>query len=836
MSGRFACNTERRRFLPAFVAASFALALLLSALLPAVFRAWNDQVLDGLFRLRYLLRGRAEISPYLVHVVVNDASYRDLGLPAWDRDVFGQALGLLQDSEARVIACDVLIRDAGFPQNDRLLIQSVGKAKRVILPLLVYPGQKPGSGMPDSLQFTLHLLVRRPGKPPVGGEVAAPFFALAETARGFGHINAEPELDGRIRRIPLLYRYEDGYIPALSLMAVLAYFDLDPEDLEVYFGRHLVLRSAQVRDGVRKDLSIPIDEQGRILVNFAGPSGDSFSSFPVHRLLTASREAEASSRLLDLLEGTLAVVSDTSTVNRDYGPGVFESLYPLSGVHLNVINSILTENFLSELGLRETLVSSVLIAVLLGLAAARLRTGGFYLFCLLLFVILSLLAAGLFVFANKVPDAVTPTLGLVLTVFAVGVFKLSLSEREKAAYETQLEVNAKLEAANWELANRAQGLQLANEELSRKLQSEEGSSVGVAEAPTPDMHGTLCAPGSSRAQRAQTAGGRNSPIPELEHPEAFAEIVTRDAAVLAKLKYAESIAANSNPVLITGESGVGKELVARAIHRLSGRTGKFVSENIAGLDDTMVTDTLFGHAKGAFTDAELTRKGLVEEARGGTLFLDEIGDMSVNSQVKLLRLIEEKEYRPLGLDEVRISDARIIIATNVNLEKKLEEGKFREDLYYRLTHHLNIPPLRERTDDLPLLVEHFARMSAEALGVRTPAIPKELILLLACYSFPGNIRELKNMMDNALGRNKARSLPLGFFKEYIRSNSNKRAELGVQLPFTDRFPTLKELDSFLMAEALRRTGGNQSSAAKLLGLSASALSRRLNRQEDKENP
>jgi DNA-binding NtrC family response regulator len=791
MSGRFACNTERRRFLPAFVAASFALALLLSALLPAVFRAWNDQVLDGLFRLRYLLRGRAEISPYLVHVVVNDAAYRDLGLPAWDRDVFGQALGLLQDSEARVIACDVLIRDAGFPQNDRLLIQSVGKAKRVILPLLVYPGQKPGSGMPDSLQFTLHLLVRRPGKPPVGGEVAAPFFALAETARGFGHINAEPELDGRIRRIPLLYRYEDGYIPALSLMAVLAYFDLDPEDLEVYFGRHLVLRSAQVRDGVRKDLSIPIDEQGRILVNFAGPSGDSFSSFPVHRLLTASREAEASSRLLDLLEGTLAVVSDTSTVNRDYGPGVFESLYPLSGVHLNVINSILTENFLSELGLRETLVSSVLIAVLLGLAAARLRTG---------------------------------------------VFKLSLSEREKAAYETQLEVNAKLEAANWELANRAQGLQLANEELSRKLQSEEGSSVGVAEAPTPDMHGTLCAPGSSRAQRAQTAGGRNSPIPELEHPEAFAEIVTRDAAVLAKLKYAESIAANSNPVLITGESGVGKELVARAIHRLSGRTGKFVSENIAGLDDTMVTDTLFGHAKGAFTDAELTRKGLVEEARGGTLFLDEIGDMSVNSQVKLLRLIEEKEYRPLGLDEVRISDARIIIATNVNLEKKLEEGKFREDLYYRLTHHLNIPPLRERTDDLPLLVEHFARMSAEALGVRTPAIPKELILLLACYSFPGNIRELKNMMDNALGRNKARSLPLGFFKEYIRSNSNKRAELGVQLPFTDRFPTLKELDSFLMAEALRRTGGNQSSAAKLLGLSASALSRRLNRQEDKENP
>ena len=166
-------------------------------------------------------------------------------------------------------------------------------------------------------------------------------------------------------------------------------------------------------------------------------------------------------------------------------------------------------------------------------------------------------------------------------------------------------------------------------------------------------------------------------------------------------------------MLITGESGVGKELLAKAIHRLSRRQGKFVSENIAGLDDTLFTDTLFGHAQGAYTDARNARKGLVEEAAGGTLFLDEIGDLSIGSQVKLLRLIDGKEYRPLGVDQARFSEARFIIATNVNLEKKLEEGKFRRDLYFRLTHRIHLPPLRERLDDLSLLVDHFLRQAAQ---------------------------------------------------------------------------------------------------------------------------
>jgi transcriptional regulator with PAS, ATPase and Fis domain len=208
--------------------------------------------------------------------------------------------------------------------------------------------------------------------------------------------------------------------------------------------------------------------------------------------------------------------------------------------------------------------------------------------------------------------------------------------------------------------------------------------------------------------------------------------------------------------------------------------------------------------------------------------------MSIGSQLKLLRLIEEKEYRALGSDEVKISDARIIIATNANLEKKLEEGKFREDLFYRLTHRIHLPPLRERLGDLPILIDHFMEQASQALGLRKAMVPKELGGLLSSYSFPGNIRELKNMIDNALSRNKSRALPLGYFKEYVQKNSGGQLKPDGKLGFFDRFPNLKEIELFYIDEALRRAKGNQSVAARMLGLSASALSRRIRKRNEKE--
>ena len=203
---------------------------------------------------------------------------------------------------------------------------------------------------------------------------------------------------------------------------------------------------------------------------------------------------------------------------------------------------------------------------------------------------------------------------------------------------------------------------------------------------------------------------------QLQNPEAFSEIITTSKIMRSIFQYIESIATSPQPVLITGDTGVGKELVARAVHTISRRQGDFIAVNVAGLDDSVFADTLFGHRKGAFTGADQTRTGLAEKASGGTLFLDEIGDLSPASQVKLLRFLQEGEFFPLGSDVAKRSDARIVVATNQELETLQNAGTFRKDLYYRLRiHHVHIPPLRERTEDLPLLLNHFLEKAAKIL-------------------------------------------------------------------------------------------------------------------------
>ena len=329
---------------------------------------------------------------------------------------------------------------------------------------------------------------------------------------------------------------------------------------------------------------------------------------------------------------------------------------------------------------------------------------------------------------------------------------------------------------------------------------------------------------------------------ELAHPGAFSAIITRNEAMKSIFHYVEAIAGSSRPVLITGETGVGKELVARAIHSLSNRNGHFVAVDISGIDDTVFADTLFGHKKGAFTGVPEARRGLIEQASGGTLFLDEIGDLSPVSQLKLLRLIQEREYLPLGSDMLKKSDARIIVATNRDINKLLQSDAFRKDLYYRLrTHHIHLPPLRERMDDLPLLAAHFLEEASKELGKKKPAIPAQLNTLLGTYSFPGNIRELRAMVFDALSSHRAGTLSLQMFKiamggEVPPGNDNGEllaASEAAAFSFHEKLPTLREAEQLLIERAMNRAGGNQSVAARLLGITRQALNRRLNRAAKK---
>ena len=324
---------------------------------------------------------------------------------------------------------------------------------------------------------------------------------------------------------------------------------------------------------------------------------------------------------------------------------------------------------------------------------------------------------------------------------------------------------------------------------------------------------------------------------QLGHPEAFSAIVTQNQKMYSLFLYVEAIARSSQPVLITGETGVGKELMAMALHSLSGRCGPYLAVNIAGFDDSMFSDTMFGHKRGAFTGAIQERKGLIEEADQGTLFLDEIGELDNASQIKLLRLLDVREYFPLGSDSVRRSNARIVLATNRDLSAMASEGHFRKDLYYRLsTHSVEIPPLRERKDDLALLVQHFFAQAAKELGKRLPTVPPQLYTLLETYDFPGNVRELGSLVFDAVSRHRSGILSLATFRERIGGDRIRLSENAPEQPlsFASTLPTLARATELLIDEALRRAQGNQSIAAGLLGLSQQALSKRLARRKDSQ--
>jgi DNA-binding NtrC family response regulator len=345
-------------------------------------------------------------------------------------------------------------------------------------------------------------------------------------------------------------------------------------------------------------------------------------------------------------------------------------------------------------------------------------------------------------------------------------------------------------------------------------------------------------------------------------------IVAADPAMLEVRKRLRAVAVTKAPALILGETGVGKELAARAVHTMSGRSGRFVALNAAGLEDAFFADTLFGHSKGAYTNAQSSRGGLIESAAGGSLFLDEIGDLSFASQLKLLRLIQEREYYPLGSDTPRPLRAKIIAATNRSTTELMDPAVFRRDLFFRLrTHMVLIPPLRERPLDIPVLSYHFLKNAAHELGVPALRLTPDFLELLACYSFPGNVRELEAMLYNALALQHSESLESPGEADQVLSgetlhdwmallppseqlNSHRAAggpkgkgtsdeairpggadttfRLGSELSPEPSFPTLKQAQERVISEALRLSKNNQAQAARMLGISRQALNRRLN--------
>ncbi len=313
----------------------------------------------------------------------------------------------------------------------------------------------------------------------------------------------------------------------------------------------------------------------------------------------------------------------------------------------------------------------------------------------------------------------------------------------------------------------------------------------------------------------------------------FSNIIGRSEPMLAVFKMIETIAKTNSTVLITGESGTGKDLVARAVHFNSMRRDQpFVALNCGAVPETLLESELFGHMRGAFTGADQNKKGLLEAAERGTIFLDEIGEMNAAMQVKLLRVLQERSFRRLGGTEEVRADVRVIAATNQELPRMVAEGRFREDLFYRINViGVHLPPLRERPEDIPLLADHFLAKFAAHMGKSIRAISREARDLLSAYRWPGNVRELENAVERAVAVEQMPTLLPESLPPHVRPNGDVRQiEPGPELPGNlPAFPELPEgfdLEArgedfyrHYIALALERSGGVQTRAAELLGMS-----------------
>jgi transcriptional regulator with PAS, ATPase and Fis domain len=314
----------------------------------------------------------------------------------------------------------------------------------------------------------------------------------------------------------------------------------------------------------------------------------------------------------------------------------------------------------------------------------------------------------------------------------------------------------------------------------------------------------------------------------LENPELFSFIVTGNEKMRDIFKRVERLATSEKPFLITGETGVGKELIAQAIHRSGERPEPFIPVNVAGLDDTLFSDTLFGHKKGAYTGADSDKEGLIQKAGTGTLFLDEIGDLTKDSQKKLLRLIEKNEFLPLGANIHMKNRAHIIDATNADLDALMKDNKFRKDLFERFTFKLHIPPLRERLEDIPLLAEYFFSKYIEKYEKQIIPPSSELLRLLQQYHYPRNVRELENMIENGVLLCKTDNLDIAVFKEYIEKQSTEEQQYCItdkRFNYSGGFPTIDEMKEHMVNEAMKMTDGKIGAAAHILGISRFSLSR-----------
>ena len=427
---------------------SFIGSQLLFILFPDVFDTLDLRVRDYAFQARYQLLGGGKVYHQLVHVDISDSTLQEIKPHKWDYSADAKVVNVLTELNVGAIAYDIVFSEPTEAEEDQDLIDAVSGSKRVYFPVVMRKGDNRGRSVSpqtasDEEEFmkdqVWKLKVSREGNPLSAPGIILPFRELRGHEKGIGHINASPDRDGVHRRLPLLYRYNDGYVPSLTFRMVCDYVQVAASDIEVFFGQHIILHDAKLPYQKKEDIIIPIDEQGNMIVNFAGPWGDPFDHFNYAELLNASDDNERLDQIRDVMDGDLVLVANQSTGYMDIGNTSIEAQYPLSGVHTNVANTILTKNFLYELSIWKQVAIDTSLMALIIFVALRFGTQNFIYIIILVSIAFLVFASYLFFYHNILTNIVRPQIGLQLSLILVSVYSYIHELREKTLIRHRFE-------------------------------------------------------------------------------------------------------------------------------------------------------------------------------------------------------------------------------------------------------------------------------------------------------------------------------------------------------------------------------------------------------------
>ncbi|MAE13958.1 hypothetical protein CMO92_05325 [Candidatus Woesearchaeota archaeon] len=428
---------------------SFIGSHLLFIMFSGVFDTLDLRVRDYAFQVRYQLFGRGKVYNHLVHVDINDSTFQVIKPHEWDYSIDARVVNALTELNVGAIAYDMLFSDPSEAEENQDLIDAVSGSKRVYFPMVLGFGDNRGRPVSPQTAYNEEefmkdqvwkLKVSRGGKPlSASGIKILPFPELRGHGAGIGHINAYPDRDGVYRRLPLFIRYNDGYVPSLTFRMVCDYVQVAASNIEVFFGQHIILHDAKMPYQKKEDIIIPIDEQGNMIVNFAGPWGDSFDHFNYAELLNVSDDNERLGRIRDVMDGDLVLVANVSTGFMDIGNSPIETLYPLCGIHTNVANTILTKDFLYELSIWKQIAIDTSLMALIIFVALRFGTLNFSFIIILVLMAFLAFASYLFFYHNILTNIVRPYIGLQLSLIMVNIYSYIYERQEKALIRHRFE-------------------------------------------------------------------------------------------------------------------------------------------------------------------------------------------------------------------------------------------------------------------------------------------------------------------------------------------------------------------------------------------------------------